>query len=232
MSRTAGEGVCLALRLPRRLLRLPDHYTDCLFAVSTNEDGGWSSRWLTPRGRVVSLRPSHSLATPVPNRDMYRLAILTISSSGARGEREDTGGQAIRDKLPPPDYEEVRYEVVADDADSITGRLIEWADSGEVDLIVSTGGTGMGRRDVTPEAALRAMDRQVPGMAETMRAQTLKFTPMAMLSRSVVGIRGRTLIITLPGSPRGVGECLDVILPVLPHAIELLQRESVQDHPR
>ena len=163
---------------------------------------------------------------------MYRLAILTISSSGARGEREDTGGQAIRDKLPPPDYEEVRYEVVADDADTITARFREWADSGEVDLIVSTGGTGMGQRDVTPEAALRAIDREVPGMAETMRAQTLRFTPMAMLSRSVVGIRGHTLIITLPGSPRGVGECLDVILPVLPHAIELLQRESVQEHPR
>ena len=171
-------------------------------------------------------------ATPLPNREMYRLGILTISSSGARGERDDTGGQAIRDKLPPPDYEEVRYEVVSDDADTITGRLSEWADSGEVDLIVSTGGTGMGPRDATPEAARRAMDREVPGMAETMRAQTLQFTPMAMLSRSVVGIRGQTLIITLPGSPRGVGECLDVILPVLPHAIELLQRESVQEHPR
>ena len=171
-------------------------------------------------------------ATPLLNREMYRLGILTISSSGARGERDDTGGQAIRDKLPPPDYEEVRYEVVSDDADTITGRLSEWADSGEVDLIVSTGGTGMGPRDVTPEAARRAMDREVPGMAETMRAQTLQFTPMAMLSRSVVGIRGQTLIITLPGSPRGVGECLDVILPVLPHAIELLQRESVQEHPR
>jgi molybdenum cofactor synthesis domain-containing protein len=163
---------------------------------------------------------------------MYRLAILTISSSGARGEREDTGGQAIRDKLSPPNYAEVRYEVVSDEADTITGKLSQWADSGEVDLIVSTGGTGIGRRDVTPEAALRAIDREVPGMAETMRAQTLKFTPMAMLSRSVVGIRGQTLIITLPGSPRGVGECLDVVLPVLPHAIELLQRESVQEHPR
>ena len=181
---------------------------------------------------VVSLRPSPFAEPTIPARTMYRLAILTISSSGARGEREDTGGQAIRDKLPPPDYEEARYEIVADDADTITGRISEWADSGEVDLIVSTGGTGMGRRDVTPEAARRAMDREVPGMAETMRAQTLKFTPMAMLSRSVVGIRGHTLIITLPGSPRGVGECLDVILPVLPHAIELLQRESVQEHPR
>ncbi len=163
---------------------------------------------------------------------MYRLAILTISTSGARGEREDSGGQAIREKLPPPDYEEVQYEVVSDDDEVITSRICEWADSGEVDLVITTGGTGMGRRDVTPEAARRAMDREVPGMAEAMRAQTLQFTPMAMLSRSVVGIRRHTLIITLPGSPRGVGECLDVILPVLPHSIDLLQRESVQEHPR
>lgn len=164
--------------------------------------------------------------------DMHRLAILTISTSGAQGQREDTGSQAVRGKLRPPDYREVRYEIVTDDADAITGRIAEWADSGEVDLIVTTGGTGMGRRDVTPEAARRAMDREVPGMAEAMRAQTLQFTPMAMLSRSVVGIRGYTLIITLPGSPRGVGECLDVLMPALPHALELLQRESVQEHPR
>ncbi len=178
----------------------------------------------------IGRAPKFRLA--IANDGMFRLAILTISSSGARGEREDTGGQAIRDKLPPPDYEEVRYEIVSDDAGTITARISDWADSGSVDLIVTTGGTGMGRRDVTPESARAAMDREVPGMAETMRAQTLQFTPMAMLSRSVVGIRGHTLIITLPGSPRGVGECLDVVLPVLPHAIELLQRESVQEHPR
>ena len=163
---------------------------------------------------------------------MFRLAILTISTSGARGEREDAGGQAIRENLPPPDYQEVCYEMVSDDAAVITERLSQWADSGDIDLVVTTGGTGMGRRDVTPEAARQAMDREVPGMAEAMRAQTLQFTPMAMLSRSVVGIRRHTLIVTLPGSPRGVGECLDVIRPVLPHAIELLQRESVQQHPR
>ncbi len=176
-------------------------------------------------------QPPHPVSCP-DSRPMFRLAILTISTSGARGEREDTGGQAIREKLPPPDYQEVRYEVVSDDENVITQRISEWADSGEVDLVVTTGGTGMGRRDVTPEAARRAMDREVPGMAEAMRAQTLQFTPMAMLSRSVVGIRKHTLIITLPGSPRGVGECLDVVLPVLPHSIELLQRESVQEHPR
>jgi molybdenum cofactor synthesis domain-containing protein len=126
----------------------------------------------------------------------------------------------------------VHYEIVPDSQDVIAQRMAQWADSAEVDLIVSTGGTGLGRYDVTPEACLSVIDREVPGLAETMRAETLKFTPMAMLSRSVAGIRGHTLIITLPGSPRGVSECLDVVKPVLPHALELLQRESVSEHPR
>ena len=165
---------------------------------------------------------------------MYQYAILTISSSGARGARVDAGGPAIRDKLPPPDFREVHYEIVDDDADRIAQRVRELADADAdaVDLIVTTGGTGMGPRDVTPEAVRAVIDREIPGMAEAMRAQTMQFTPMAMLSRSLVGIRGRTLIITLPGSPRAVGECLDVVLPVLPHALELLRRESLQDHPR
>lgn len=169
---------------------------------------------------------------------MYQFAILTISSSGALGQRDDAGGPAIRAKLPPPDYQEVHYEIVDDDADQIAARIRDLADAGAgsaadpVDLIVTTGGTGMGPRDVTPEAVRAVIDREVPGMAEAMRAQTVQLTPMAMLSRSIVGIRGRTLIITLPGSPRGVGECLDVVLPVLPHALELLRRESVQQHPR
>ena len=163
---------------------------------------------------------------------MFRLAILTVSTSGALGQREDTGGQAIKDALPPPEYEVAHYEIVSDDKETIAKRMAEWSDSGDVDIIVSTGGTGLGRYDITPEACLSVIDREVPGLAETMRAQTLKFTPMAMLSRSVSGIRGNTLIITLPGSPRGVAECLDVVKPVLPHALELLQRESVSEHPR
>jgi molybdenum cofactor synthesis domain-containing protein len=163
---------------------------------------------------------------------MFRLAVLTISTSGSQGQREDTSGQAIQEALAPPEYEVARYEIVPDDHDTIANKLVEWADAPDVDLIVSTGGTGLGRHDVTPEACLSVIDREVPGLAETMRAETLKFTPMAMLSRSVAGIRGHTLIITLPGSPRGVTECLDVIKPVLPHALELLQRESVSEHPR
>ncbi len=162
---------------------------------------------------------------------MVGLAVLTVSTSGYHGQREDTSGDVIKEMLAPPDYEVVRYEIVSDEKDMIAGRMREWADDPDVHLIVSTGGTGLGPRDVTPEACLSVIDREVPGLAEAMRAETLKFTPMAMLSRSVAGIRGSTLIITLPGSPKGVRETLAVALPVLPHALELLQRESVNEHP-
>ena len=163
---------------------------------------------------------------------MFGLGILTVSTSGAQGQREDTSGQAIRELLEQQGYQVVRYEVVSDEKDVIAERLSQWADSADVDLIVTTGGTGLGHRDVTPEACLSIIDKEVPGLAEAMRANTLQFTPMAMLSRSVAGIRGHTLIITLPGSPKGVRECLDVVNPVLPHALELLKSENVSEHPR
>jgi len=163
---------------------------------------------------------------------MFGLAVLTISTSGSQGTRDDNSGQAIKEMLEGDDFKLVRYEVVADNKDTISTKLVEWADADDVDLIVSTGGTGLGRYDVTPEACLAILDKEVPGMAEAMRAKTLEFTPMAMISRSVTGIRGNTLIITLPGSTKGVRECLDVVIPVIPHALELLHRETVSEHPR
>lgn len=163
---------------------------------------------------------------------MFKLAVLTVSTSGYQGQREDTSGQVIKEVLGPPDFEVVRYEVVSDEQGVIADRLASWADAPDVDLIVSTGGTGLGPRDVTPEACLSIVDREVPGLAEAMRAQTLQFTPMAMLSRSVSGVRGKTLIITLPGSPKAVRECLEVVGPVLPHALEMLRSETVNEHPR
>ena len=161
---------------------------------------------------------------------MFKLGILTVSTSGFHGQRDDTSGRAIRELLPSPQYDQVRYEVVPDERREIEGRFKSWADELKLDLIVSTGGTGLAPTDVTPEACLAVVERQVPGLGEAMRAQTLQKTPMAMISRSVAGVRGRTLIVTLPGSPKAVRECLEVIIPVLPHSLELL-REEARGHP-
>ncbi len=157
----------------------------------------------------------------------FLVGILTISDKGARGEREDTSGAAIRELLSALEATVERYEVLADDRASITQRLVAWADEG-LDLIVTTGGTGLGPRDVTPEATRDAIDYEAPGLVEAMRVEGLKHTPMAMLSRAVAGVRGRTLIVNLPGSPRGVRENLSVLLPVLPHALETLRGQT--DH--
>ena len=162
---------------------------------------------------------------------MFGLAVLTVSTSGSQGSRDDSSGQAIKELLEGDDFEVVRYEIVTDDKDTISAKFIEWAHADDVDIIISTGGTGLGRYDVTPEACLAILDKEVPGMAEAMRAKTLQFTPMAMISRSVAGIRSNTLIITLPGSTKAVKECLDVVMPVIPHSLELLHRESVNEHP-
>ncbi len=156
----------------------------------------------------------------------FIIGILTISTKGARGQREDTSGAAIREMLSTLDAAVERYEVIPDDKASITQRLVAWADDAGLDLIVTTGGTGLGPTDVTPEATREAIDYEAPGLAEAMRREGLKHTPMAMLSRAVAGVRGRTLIVNLPGSPRGVRENLSVLLPVLPHALETLRGQT------
>jgi molybdenum cofactor synthesis domain-containing protein len=151
-----------------------------------------------------------------------RAGVLTISDMGARGEREDTSGAAIQEILAGAGIDVIKYEIVPDERDLISARLVEWADETGLDLIVTTGGTGLGPRDVTPEATRDVLRYEAPGIAEAMRWEGLKVTPMSMLSRAVAGVRGQTLIINLPGSPKGVRENLQVVLPVLHHAMELL----------
>ncbi|MGQ9630436.1 MAG: MogA/MoaB family molybdenum cofactor biosynthesis protein [bacterium] len=155
-----------------------------------------------------------------------RLAILTLSDKGARGEREDESGPLIRDILSPLGVEVVRYEVIPDELDLIEEKLKECSDVLKVDMICTTGGTGVSPRDVTPEATLAVIDRQIPGMSEAMRLEGLKSTPRAMISRGVCGIRGRTLIVNLPGSPRGVRENLSVLVPVIPHILEKMRGDG------
>ena len=159
---------------------------------------------------------------------MFNLGILTISDKGWRGQREDTSGKCIRDSLSSLDSCMVKYDVVPDEADVIADKLAQWADDGSVDLILTTGGTGLGPRDVTPEAPLSVVNKLSPGFAEAMRAGTLKVTPFAMLSRAVAGIRGKCLIINLPGSPQAVRECLEAILPTIPHAMGIIKGEVTE----
>jgi molybdenum cofactor synthesis domain-containing protein len=151
-----------------------------------------------------------------------RAAVLTVSDKGAAGQREDLSGPAISRMLEPLGAEVVAADIVPDERGAIAARLRHYADSLGCDLVLTTGGTGLSPRDVTPEATRDVVDRLVPGIPEAMRASGLAKTPMAMISRAAAGIRNRTLIINLPGSPRAVQENLETIIPVLPHALEIL----------
>ncbi|TAK34756.1 MAG: MogA/MoaB family molybdenum cofactor biosynthesis protein [Chloroflexota bacterium] len=162
---------------------------------------------------------------------MLHIGVLTISDKGSRGEREDRSGQAIQEVVATLPAQVARYTIVPDEKDEIYRMLVAWADAGDLDIILTTGGTGLSPRDVTPEATLSAIEKQVPGIAEAMRRESLLKTPFAMLSRAVAGVRGRTLIVNMPGSPAAVRECLEVIVPVLPHAVATLRGE-VGDHGR
>ncbi len=158
-----------------------------------------------------------------------KVGVLTLSDRAAAGERGDLSGPAVEERVEQEGWQVVRTLVLADDQSGIEAALREWADSGELDLILTTGGTGMAPRDRTPEATLAIADRLAPGLAEAMRAASLQVTPHAMLSRAVAVVRGRVLIVNLPGSPRGAIENLSVILPALPHAVHLLRDETDSD---
>lgn len=164
----------------------------------------------------------------VKDLQMISLGILTISDKGSRGERVDESGKVIREVLAKLDVDVRKYEVVPDEVDVICSKLVEWSDQTQLDLIMTTGGTGLSPRDVTPEATLRAVHKLAPGFAEVMRAESLKVTPMGMLSRAVAGVRGKTLIINLPGSPKAVKECLGAIMPALAHAVEVVRGEATE----
>lgn len=151
---------------------------------------------------------------------MMRVAVLTVSDRGSRGERADESGEVIKAMVAGLASEVAAYAVVPDEKDAISAKLVEFSDGLGVGLIITTGGTGVSPRDVTPEATRAVIDRELPGMAEAMRAESMKKTPHAMLSRAVCGIRGATLIINLPGSPRAVRENLAVVLPAVAHAVE------------
>lgn len=159
-----------------------------------------------------------------------RFGILTVSDRSAEGLRADLSGPALAAEVQSQGWQVARTAVIPDDYNTIRDLLAKWCDAQDLDVILTTGGTGFSPRDVTPEATLDVIRRLAPGIAEAMRASSLQITPHAMLSRAVAGIRERTLIINLPGSPKAAQENLQVVLPVLPHAVQLLQDASAAEN--
>jgi molybdopterin adenylyltransferase len=157
-----------------------------------------------------------------------RAAIVTLSDKGSAGQRNDQSGEVIRDMITGIGFSVDHYEILPDEQELIIESLKRLSDGGVIDLILTTGGTGVAPRDVTPEATMAVIDRVLPGMAEAMRAESLIKTPHAMISRAVAGIRKQTLIVNLPGSPKAVRENLAVILPALSHAIEKIKGDTTE----
>jgi molybdenum cofactor synthesis domain-containing protein len=152
-----------------------------------------------------------------------RFGILTVSDRSARGERPDASGPVIHEAITAQGWLVVRQEIVPDEFVTLKDRLAAWCESGDMEIILTTGGTGFSPRDITPEATQAVVERTAPGIAEAMRAESLKITPHAMLSRAAAGIRNRTIIVNLPGSPKAALENLEIIISVLPHAVQLLR---------
>jgi len=154
---------------------------------------------------------------------MIKVAILTVSDSCAHGKREDVSGQTIKEILPKDKFEICEKKITSDDHQTIANELKYFSDKAGIDLVLTTGGTGLGPRDVTPEATASVCERMVPGLAEILRAEGFRRSPYAVLSRGIAGVLKNTLIINLPGSPKAVRECLEIILDVLPHAVDMMR---------
>ncbi len=159
---------------------------------------------------------------------MFKVAILTLSDKGSKGERDDSSGPLINEMIKDLPANLIHYEIIPDEEGKIVEALKRCADDLGADLILTTGGTGLSPRDVTPDATLKVIDKEVPGFAEAMRAESLRKTPHAMISRAIVGIRGSCMIVNLPGSPKSVRENLSVILPALPHALSKLKGDPAE----
>ena len=159
---------------------------------------------------------------------MIKVGILTISDKGSRGEREDLSGKLIEEVVKKINGEVKYYQIIPDEKDTIQEELIKAVDKLHLDLILTTGGTGLAKRDVTPDATLEVIEKEVPGISEIIRSESFKKTDRAILSRGVAGIRKESLIINLPGSPKGVRESLEIILKALPHGIEILKGQATE----
>lgn len=168
------------------------------------------------------MKRRQTIAAPASHRAL-RAGILTVSDTRSQGLRADTATPLIRRRLEEAGFTVKETVVVPDECEQIKLRLIEMADRQRLPLVITTGGTGLGPRDVTPEATRAVLERDAPGLAEAMRAATATRSPLAWLSRSVAGLRGGTLIVNLPGSPKAVEECLQVLLPLVPHALEMME---------
>jgi molybdopterin adenylyltransferase len=159
---------------------------------------------------------------------MFRAGVITVSDKGSQGKRKDLSGPALAAMLADSAIEVCDSIIIPDEIDRIIEAIIKFADVEKLDLVLTTGGTGVSPRDVTPDATLKVIDKEIPGMAEAMRLQSSKITPHAMISRAIAGIRGQCLIINLPGSPKGAKENLAVLLPALKHAIEKIKGDTTE----
>ena len=159
---------------------------------------------------------------------MFTVGIITVSDKGSRGERDDLSGLEIKNMITPMPAEVKMYEIIPDNKGIIAHKIKECVDDIGLDLIITTGGTGVSTRDVTPEATLEVIEKEIPGMAEVMRGEGLKKTPYAMISRAVVGIRHQSLIVNLPGSPKAVKENLSAILPAIPHTLSKIKGDETE----